>query len=235
MINSNKTEGEFIMQEFFEYYNANKKQYKYTIKIAQNDFTAEQAAVLERYLERYKLVDFKPFSKTPIQQNPLDFPNVKDSEVYITEVTMEYPATASNLVREIAKGVKLSENCIAVYNENDPRLDYTEQWLERVVNKDEFKENYETSLGSKEKWPEEAPYGEKYNIDFLKSLKKVGDNNEYVTNDLIPSQKVDKVEASKVEFDGPGKDSVLNDRWRNATKYTPKKNNTLMSKPVEEK
>lgn len=226
------------MQDFVEYYNANKKQYKYTVKIAANDLSADDAAKLERMLERYNIVDFKPFTKTPIQKNPLDFPNIRDTEVYITDVTLEYPATPFALLREIASGLGMSEQGVAVYGENDPRPEYSEKWLERRVNADEFKANYEPALGSLGKWGEEPAYGEKYNVDFLKSLAKVKAEREkdnIVTNDLIPAQKVDSVTASKVEFDGAGKASVLNDRWRNATTYTPKKTMTLMSKPTVEK
>lgn len=221
------------MKTFVDYYNANKKRYTYTLKIAQNDFSAESASKLEQYLEKYNLVDFKPFKKTPIQQSPLDFPNAKNSEVYITDVVVEYPITPNALQREVSSGLGISEGFIAVYAENDPRHQYTEEWLERMTDKDAFKDGYKTKLGNLEQWEKEPAYGSEYNLEFLKSLQKISDKTKTMTNDLIPDQVVDKVEASKVEFDGEGVDAVLNDRHRNATEYKPRKN-TLMSKAVEE-
>ena len=221
------------MKTFVDYYNANKKRYTYTLKIAQNDFTVESAAKLEQYLEKYNLVEFKPFKKTPIQQNPLDFPNAKNSEVYITDVVVEYPITPNALQREVSSGLGISEGFIVIYAENDPRHQYTEEWLERMTDKEKFKSEYKPKLGNLEQWGEEPAYGNEYNLEFLKSLQKVSDKTKTMTNSLIPEQEVEKVEASKVEFDGEGVAAVLNDRHRNATEYKPRKN-TLMSKPVEE-
>jgi hypothetical protein len=223
------------MPQFVDYYNANKKQFKYTIKIAQNDLSADNASVLEQYLERYNLVEFRPFTKTPIQQNPIDFPNVRDSEVYITDIVVEYPITPNALHREVSSAMGINEQSIAIYSENDPRKQYEKEWLERVVGNKEYKENYKTRLGNTENWEEEPEYGQKYNENFLKSLKGTEDITDEVINDLSPSAKRDSASASVVEFDGEGTDAVLNDRWRNATDYSPRKSNTLMSTPVEEK
>jgi hypothetical protein len=223
------------MQKFVDYYNANKKQFKYTIKIAHNDLSADDASVLEQYLERYNLVEFRPFSKTPIQQSPIDFPNVRDVEVYITDIKVEYPITPDAMHREISSSMGINEQNIAVYSEHDPRKQYEKDWLERVVGNKEYKENYKTRLGNPENWEVEPDYGKDYNQDFLKSLESISDENGEVNNELSPAEKRDSVKASEVEFDGEGTDAVLNDRWRNATEYSPRKNNTLMSKAVEEK
>lgn len=223
------------MQSFADHYHASKKQFKYTIKIAHNDLSADNASVLESYLDRYELVEFKAFTKTPIQESPLDFPNVRDSEVYITDITVEYPITADALRRDVSSSLQINEQNIAIYSENDPRRQYQEQWTERFINHSDFKENYETKLGNPEKWEVEPAYGTEYNTDFLKSLESVEEQTGTVTNDLIPDAKSDNVKASKVEFDGEGTDAVLNDRWRNATEYSPRKTNTLMSKGGEEK
>lgn len=217
------------MQQFVDYYNANKKQYKYTIKIAQNDLSANDASTLEQYLERYNLLEFSPFRKTPIQQNPIDFPNVRDCEVYINDIIVEYPITPNALHREVSSAMGINEQSIAIYSENDPRKQYEEEWLERVVGNEEFKSKYKSKLGSPENWEVEPAYGEEYNNEFLKSLTSADDKTEEVNNALSPKEKRDSEKAKPAEFDGEGTAAVLNDRWRNATEYSPRKN-TLMSK-----
>lgn len=221
------------MLDFLHYYTKNKPQYKYTVKLAVNDLGVEDAMLLERYLERYKLIDLKPFTKTPLQSNPLDFPNIRDSEVYITEITSEYPATPFAIQCEIAACLKLAEQCVVVYSENDPRKDYAVEWLERMVNNDEFKENYKPFLGKPMEEEVAPPYGIVGDKDFLKKLNKTEVTAH--TNDLIPAQKIEKPEGEKIDYTDDKSDAVLNDRWRNATSYIPKKHVTMMSKPSSEK
>jgi hypothetical protein len=211
------------VEKFVDLYNSKKKNYEYKIKIALNDLQADSASKLEAYLEKYCVVSFKPFKKTPIQRTPLDFPNVKDTEVYITDVALEYPITPIAFQRELCAHLGISEQNVAVFTLADPRIKDEEDYNQRITDKDTFKKEYVSVIGNPEKWEEEPAYGKDYNDNFLKNLKSVNDITNTVINNLSPAQKLDAGTASKVEYEAQDKDAVLNDKGRNALDYVPRK------------
>jgi hypothetical protein len=218
------------MKRFVDYFNALKKDYEFTIKIAVNDLAEEQVGHIEEALKKYDLKNVSSVKKTPIQQSPLDFPNVRDSEVHIFNVTLQYPVTPDALLREVAEVGGIPMNAVAIYTANDPRHQYTKDVLEDNTGKP-------TALGNPEKWTTEPAYGEAYNSAFLKSLETVKKEREenIVTNDLIPAQKIDKDTVAGEEKGKPGTDSPLKDMWRTAAENSPKKGkNTMMSTPAKE-
>lgn len=222
------------METFVNYYNAAKKDYKFTIKLAKNDLNEDEIGRLEKKLQKWNLKSMSAMKKTPIQLDPLDFPNVRSCEVNITEVVLEYPITPDALLREVADAVEIDEGSVATYAENDPRHQYLDEWNERMVDNEEYFSKYKTRLGNPEDWAPEPAYGEEYNSSFLQSLEKTRkDRNEVIeTNDLIPAEKTDTETVAGDEKAPVYNDSVLNDRYRDAAKYTPEKEkNTLMSKP----
>jgi hypothetical protein len=58
------------------------KKRDFRVKIA-GDFTTEQEAKMQSMLDRFKVGAFKKVGTTPIQQLPLDFPQIKNCEVSI--------------------------------------------------------------------------------------------------------------------------------------------------------
>ena len=217
------------MQDFTQHYYAANKQYKFTIKIARNDLGADDAAKLENFLDRYDLVSFKPFKRTPMRDSPLDFPMVKATEVYITDVIVNYPVTSNLLLRGACDAIGVRENQMVVYSENDPRKGYTEDHLAREEKSGEAK------LGNPADWPEEAKYGEEYNSDFIKGLHSVEEQITTITTDSIPSEIKSDAEKSEPAGFGTASDSPLTNGWKNATEYSPRKDNTLMSTNKEGK
>lgn len=223
------------MDTFVDYYNASKKDFQFTIKMADNDVPDEVMEKLKTYLERYNLKSMSPVKKTPIQKSPLDFPNLRNCEVYITEIVLEYPITPDALLREVSQVTSLSEQSVAIYTENDPRRQYEVEWNERMVDNDKFVADYEPKLGNPEKWDTEPAYGEEYNTPFLKSLSDQDfTKQETVTNDLIPDSKFDKETVQGEEKGKVNSDPVLTDLHRNKNAPVQKSKNTLMSKPAKE-
>lgn len=218
------------MKSFSDYYQNNKKEYSYKLKIAMCDMEEDKKACLEKCLKKYDMSGSLSFKKTPLQENPMDFPNIRNSEVYIAEVTILYPASPEALRQELSdqSGINLSQ--IAVYSKNDPRLADEQNYLDR--NSPEFKENYKTVLGNEQEWPEEAPYGDAYNKDFLKDLvnKKKERREDVVTNSLIPDQKVDASTHSGEEQGKQNNKAVLNKTFH---RVENNKKNTMMSRNKE--
>ena len=88
------------MKNFKEYLqeSALQKKYDFRVKVA-GDFTTEQESKLKTMLGRFQVNAFKKVGSTPIQALPLDFPQVKNCEVNIYEVSLDYPTTQQELTK----------------------------------------------------------------------------------------------------------------------------------------
>lgn len=181
-----------VQKSFISYVAENKKEYKYVLKFAVNEMQDSQIDILESCLKKYELKEASAFRKTPIQESPLDFPNVKNTPVFICDVTLGYPGSLDFLRTHLCNSLGISPSQLAVYSENDPRQIETDLFLER--NSPEFKEKYKTALGSDyEESGDKDMYGEKYNMSFLKELDKVKKerNTVVVENPLSPKETID--------------------------------------------
>ena len=135
-------------KNFKEYLMESAKQYKYTLKIAIDEIDNRMLDRNEHCLGPYQLTSASSFKKTPIQESPLDFPNVKNYAVHISELVMEYPASRDFLETFISNKLGISEQQVVVYSENDPRKFETELHLER--SNPDYKKNYKAVLGDDE-------------------------------------------------------------------------------------
>ena len=179
---------------FTSYIAETKTEFKYVLKFAIAEMTDSMIDVLEAGLGRYELRQASSFRKTPIQESPLDFPNIHNMPVFICDVTMGYPASLDFLRTYVCNSMGISESCLAVYSENDPRQIETDLYIDR--NSAEYKEKYKTRLGSDyEEVPgaKEEAYGEQYNIKFLQELSKVQKERKVtiVDNPLSPAETID--------------------------------------------
>jgi len=170
-----------------------KTDYKYVLKFAVTEMTDGMIDMLEAALSKYDLKEASAFKKTLIQENPLDFPNVKNMPVFICDLTLGYPASLDFLRVFICNTLGLSPEVVAVYSSNDPRQIETDLYIDR--NSPEFKSKYKTRLGSFHEPVdgEGEGYGDKYNVTFLKELEKVRKEREVVTveNPLSPAASED--------------------------------------------
>lgn len=178
-------------KKFTDYISENKHEYKYTIKLAITDMQDHYMDCLETALQKYQLKSASAFRKTPIQESPLDFPNVKNMPVFMSDIVLGYPASLDFLRTFVGNVTGISTQQIAVYSENDPRQIETDLYLQRTS--DQFKDQYQTALGNDYPATEKPPYGDQYNISFLKELETVRKNRECVTveNPLSPAQTID--------------------------------------------
>jgi hypothetical protein len=191
-------------KSFASYIAEVKTEYKYVLKFAVNEMSDAMIDSLESSLKKYELKSASAFRKTPIQESPLDFPNVKNTAVYICDMVMEYPASLDFLRTYICNSMGISPACLAVYSENDPRQIETDLYIDR--NSPEYRKAYKTRLGSDYEEvadAEQEKYGEKYNTGFLKELEKVRKERESVTviNPLSPKETIDHSTLPK-DYDG---------------------------------
>lgn len=187
---------------FAHYVAETKTEYKYVLKFAVHEMTDHMIDVLESSLKKYELKSASSFRKTPIQESPLDFPNVKNTPVFICDIVTGYPASLDFLRTFICNNLGISPAMLAVYSENDPRQIETDLFIDR--SSAEYKEKYKTRLGSDyEEVGDKDQYGEKYNTDFLKELEKVRKERATVTveNPLSPASSTDHADLPK-GYDG---------------------------------
>jgi len=189
-------------KSFASYVAEVKTEYKYVLKFAVQEMTDPMIDKLEAGLAKYGLKSASAFRKTPIQESPLDFPNVKNTPVFICDLVLEYPSSLDFLRVYICNCLGISPALLAVYSENDPRQIETDLYNER--NSPEFKKGYHTVLGSDHEGPiGQDTYGDKYNISFLKELEKVRKERKTVTveNPLSPAPTEDHSMFPK-DYDG---------------------------------
>jgi hypothetical protein len=178
-------------KSFTSYVAETKTAYKYVLKFAVNEMTDAMVDSLETSLKKYDLKSASSFRKTPIQESPLDFPNVKNTPVFICDLVLGYPGSLDFLRTYVCNNLGISPGQLAVYSENDPRQIETDLYLDR--NSPEFKAKYKTQLGSDYEGGEAVPYGEAYTTGFLKELEQVRKERPIVTvnNPLSPNASTD--------------------------------------------
>lgn len=183
------------MKTFKEYLSESKKTYTFKVKVA-GDFTTEQESKMKSLLDRYEVTNFKKSSKTPVQQLPLDFPQVKNCEVSIFEVTLDYPSTQFELTEFLANNLGIGKDRLVVRSPNEPSEEYQESKGEnkeaRLLDPD-YKEAESVKA--------EQFFGDKYNESFLKELNDVLKLQRRERGEEIPEAKGNENQAAgKVKF-----------------------------------
>ena len=188
-------------KSFVSYVAETKSAYNYVLKFAVHDMTDNMVDCLEACLKKYDLNKASAFRKTPIQESPLDFPNVKNTPVYICDISMGYPGSLDYLRTYICNSMGISPALLAVYSECDPRQIETDLYVDRTS--PEYKKKYKARLGTAyEEVGEGNPalYGEQYNIGFLQELEKVRKERD-VTIALNPLSQAETTDHSTLPKD----------------------------------
>lgn len=176
---------------FTSYVYENKEEYKYILKIAADEVGDNMLDKIEAAIVKYEPISASAFRKTPIQQNPLDFPNVSNTAVNTCDISLKYPASLDFMKTLISNALELPLSHIAVYSENDPRQIETDLFVKRSA--PDFKDGYKTALGNDPDAAKDVPYGETQTTGFLKELEKVSKERQVntVENELSKAQTID--------------------------------------------
>jgi len=113
------------MRSFKEILTESKKTYEFKIGIA-GELEEGMTDHLETSLKKFGLSNMTSGKKTPIQERPLDFPQLQNMEVTYFEATVEYPTTVQVLQEYLGKCCGIDQSHIIVRNMNDPREEYQE-------------------------------------------------------------------------------------------------------------
>jgi hypothetical protein len=182
------------MKTFKEYLTESKKVYSFKVKVA-GELPEKFQEGLTARLGRCGVMSVKKLTTTPIQESPLDFPELKNMEVTVFEVICEYPVTSPELSVEI-KNMGLDEACYRVRGSNEP----TEQ--EQILANAELTgealldENDLDAANTKIKHKDY--FGDEFNKGFLKDLSKAAKDRKkdgVQTEYKLPKAKTDKAGA----------------------------------------
>ena len=107
------------MRSFSEILTESKKIYSFLIKVA-GDLPEGCEASMKTALEKFSVSKISSAKKTPIQEAPLDFPSLKNMEVYTWEVDVNYPTTREVLENYIASNCSIPRGHIVVRVPGEP-------------------------------------------------------------------------------------------------------------------
>jgi len=170
------------MKTFTQYLSESTKKYDFRVKVA-GEFTTEQESSMKSLLSKFAVSGFKKTGTTPIQTLPLDFPQVKNCEVNIYEVVLDYPTTQQELTEYLSSSLGVNKSHLVVrspfehteeYQHNDPKREGA------LLNDPDYKE-----AGSPQF---EDFYGDKYNSGFVKELNDILKLQRKARGEEIPTE-----------------------------------------------
>ena len=138
-----------MITRFQEILNESKKTYEFKIGVA-GPLPEGFEDSMETCLRKFKVLNMTPGKKTPIQERPLDFPQLQNMEVTYFETELEYPSTSQVLQEYVARCCGCDQAHIIVRNANDPREEYQEMNddapYETKLTKEDMKIMYQHSI-----------------------------------------------------------------------------------------
>jgi hypothetical protein len=114
------------MKSFAEYLTESKKTYAFKIGVA-GPLPEGFQERLETGLKKYDVAKLSTGKKTPIQERPLDFPNLQNMEVTYFETEINYPTTVQVLQEYLGQLCGVSRSHIIVRGANEPQEQYQNQ------------------------------------------------------------------------------------------------------------
>ena len=183
------------MKNFKEYLSESytAKKHDFRVKVA-GEFTNEQEAKLKTMMDRFQVDKFKKVGTTPIQTLPLDFPHVKNCEVHIYEVTVDYPTTQQELSEYLTQGLLVSKQNLVVRRPGEPSEEYQTPVEKRegaLLNIPDYKEAENANF--------EDYYGSKYNSGFVKELNDILKLQRKARGEEIPMETAAKFSTDTEE------------------------------------
>ncbi len=181
------------MKTFQEYLTESKKTYEFRIKIA-GDLDEDFKTNLKNALERYSIVKIDNGKRLPIAEMHQDFPELKNTNVTVFNVEVNYPTTTQVLENYISQvcGCELARIRVRTANQD----------AEQVQEKANKKEAEKPLLGQGDPAPSNHQdlVGEKKISSFLKDLANSKHGGEEYTgvNDQLLAKSAPTEKASEM-------------------------------------
>ena len=114
------------MKNFADYLTESKKTYEFKIGIA-GERPDGCEDMIETGLQKFGITKMSAGKKTPIQERPLDFPQLENTEVHYYEVELTYPTTVKVLQEYLGSVCSVPQSHIIVRNPNEPQELYQQE------------------------------------------------------------------------------------------------------------
>jgi len=159
------------MRNFTEILTESKKVYEFKIGIA-GELPENHEQAMRTALEKFQVEEMSAGKKTPIQERPLDFPQLQNMEVTYYEVAVNYPTTTQVLQEYLGKCCGIDQSYIIVRKPGEPQEEYQAESDDK---------EYEIMLTKEELESESAQdsVGENRVMDLLKELETARKEREY--------------------------------------------------------
>lgn len=187
------------MKSFVDYLTESEKTYFFKVCVA-GDLPEKFEEHMEVSLQKYSLKNITNGKRTPIQERPLDFPNLQNMEVTYFDVELAYPTTDQVLEEYIGSCTRIPRSHIRVVN---PYARDTIAAGEQTGDaRTESKGPYEALLDSEYQDPIESKtaqqnVGDNRVMELLKELEKARSEREHDPMEAAPkgeSQDIKNVE-----------------------------------------
>jgi len=152
------------MKSFKENLTESKKVYEFKVKIA-GDHAKDAVAQIKHALAEFHVATVSAGRTTPISEHHSSFPNHKNVQLTVYDVSTSYPATALQLRDRIASGLAIDHNSV--------RISSLAEELEHELNH-EFDKRSGKAIGGTMQEPSDNSHlaNEKHKYDLLKDLAK---------------------------------------------------------------
>ncbi len=152
------------MKSFRSYLVESEQTYKFRIKMAKK-CDDETMDALESALEKYEISSISKPKKTPIQEHPMDFQTLQNSEVFIMDAELKYPVTAHQLYEYISQTVGVPASHLVVISSDHPEEIAREEAVKEQEYESVLETDYEDSNNAKDS------FGDEYNENMLKAIE----------------------------------------------------------------
>jgi hypothetical protein len=119
------------MKNFADYLTESKKTYQFKVGVA-GELPEGFDDRLKLAMEKFSIVNLTKGKKTPIQERPLDFPNLNNTEVTYWDVEVGYPTTEAVIKEYLGQVCSVHESKIIVRKPGSP-VERNEQKTENTV------------------------------------------------------------------------------------------------------
>lgn len=185
------------MRSFTEILTESKKTYGFKIGVAGNMPEGFESK-MKTALEKYSVASITSGKKTPIQERPLDFPQLQNMEVTYWNVELDYPTTPQIMQEYVGACCNVPQSHIIVRGANEPQEEYQEQSEDNT---------YEPMLTKEDMGGESAQKdaGSNRVMELLKELEKARKEREHDPAAAAPtgeSKDIDDSENTKAVVGG---------------------------------
>jgi|TARA_E500000318_G_scaffold107221_1_gene116231 hypothetical protein len=164
------------MMNFKNYLTESAKQYDYKIKVAgpiSDDFSNR----LETALGKFEVSKMSAGKTYPIQETPLDFPQISNMEVTIFDATTNYPCSTHAMQEYLADYMNMPSNQVVVRRPGEPTEEYQDQM--KAATQSEYKNKLmDLEYKDSPKVKGEDFHSTKANMSLLKELLKDREENK---------------------------------------------------------